>query len=80
MFENLIGGCVDDGYFVPVRFGLKYKRQGGASLYLIVDQQNIDKKMEAEVLKAPVAPSANPDTSRSAFRKSTAMPMARWSH
>ena len=44
MFENLIGGCVDNGYFVPVRFGLKHKRQGGASLYLIVDQQNIDIK------------------------------------
>ena len=44
MFENLIGGCVDDGSFVPVRFGLKYKRQGGDSLYLIVDQQNIDIK------------------------------------
>lgn len=73
MFENLIGGYVDDGYFVPVRFGLKHQRQGGASLYLIVDQQKIDlKNIKAEVVKTPGVINTKPNASRSAFGISVA--------
>lgn len=73
MFENLIGGYVDDGFFVPVRFGLKHQRQGGASLYLIVDQQKIDtKKIKAEVVKTTGAINTKPNVSRSAFKISVA--------
>ena len=44
MFENMIGGYVDGNYFVPIRFGLKHRTSGNATLYLIVDQQKIDIK------------------------------------
>lgn len=41
-FDNLVGGYVDGDSFVPVRFGLKHRRNGEAILYVIVDQQKID--------------------------------------
>lgn len=73
MFENLIGGYVDGTYFVPVRFGLKHSVSGKATLYLIVDQEQIDvKKIKAEVAKATAVKSDRPKTSRSAFNISLA--------
>ena len=68
MFENLLGGYVDGGYLVPVRFGLKHQISGSATLYLIVDQQKIDiKKVKAEVTKTPAHTEVRPNASRSAF-------------
>ena len=73
MFENLIGGYVDGGFFVPVRFGLRHSVHGKATLYLIVDQEKIDvKKIKAEVAKATEMQNANAYTSRSAFNISLA--------
>ena len=42
MFENLLGGFVEEGYFVPVRFGLKHTNEGKAVLSVVVNQQKID--------------------------------------
>ena len=68
-FENLLGGYVEGGQFVPIRFGLKHSKSGGATLYLIVDQNAVDiKKIKAEVTKVPSAQDAHTDTSRPAFK------------
>lgn len=73
MFENLLGGYIDNGYFVPVRFGLKHQRTGKASLYLIVDQQKIDmKKIKAEVTKTLTSQKGRREASHSAFMLSVA--------
>ena len=72
-FENLLGGYVDGDYFIPIRFGLKHSKNGGATLYLIVDQNKINlKKIKAEVAKVPAAQNVPADTSRSAFTVSLA--------
>lgn len=73
MFENLISGYMDGGFFIPVRFGLRHSVDGKATLYLIVDQEKINvKKIKAEVAKATEMQNANAYTSRSAFNISLA--------
>ena len=68
MFENLLGGYVDGNYFVPIRIGLKHSKNGGVTLYLIVDQNKIEmKKIKAEVSKVPVTRDVQSETSHSAF-------------
>ena len=68
-FENLLGGYVDGNNFVPIRFGLKHSKNGGATLYLIVDQNAVEiKKIKAEVAKDPAAQNGRPESSRSAFK------------
>ena len=68
-FDNLIGGYVEGEYFVPVRFGLKHRRNGEVILYVIVDQQKIPlNKTKAEVVKIAGAPNVQPEVSRSAFK------------
>lgn len=67
-FENLLGGYYDGEYFVPVRFGLKHSITGEATLYVIVDQNKIERqKIKAEVTKAPGVHKARSETSRSAY-------------
>ena len=68
-FDNLIGGYVEGDYFVPVRFGLKHRRNGEAILYVIVDQQKIPlNKTKAEVVKIAGTQKVQPEISRSAFK------------
>ena len=72
-FENLLGGYFEEDYFVPVRFGLKHSSTGKATLYVIVDQQKIDKKkIEAEVAKTTGTQNARSKVSRSASSVSLA--------
>ena len=68
-FDNLVGGYVEGEYFVPVRFGLKHRRNGEVILYVIVDQQKIPvNKTKAEVVKIAGTQKVQPEISRSAFR------------
>lgn len=68
MFENLLGGLVEEGYFVPVRFGLKHTNEGKAVLYVVVNQQKIDvEKTKAEVVKIPDEQGVRAAISRSAY-------------
>ena len=70
-FDNLVGGYVDGGAFVPVRFGLKHRRNGEVILYVIVDQQKIPlDKIKAEVVKTTSAQNVRMEASRSAFKVS----------
>ncbi|MDY4490597.1 MAG: hypothetical protein SPE19_08755 [Candidatus Faecousia sp.] len=72
-FDNLVGGYIDGDSFVPVRFGLKHRRNGEAILYVIVDQQKIDvDKIKAEVVKITGQNKLGQETSRSAFKFSLA--------
>ncbi len=72
-FDNLVGGYIDGDSFVPVRFGLKHRRNGEAILYVIVDQQKIDiDKIKAEVVKITGQNKLGQETSRSAFEFSLA--------
>jgi len=73
MFENLLGGYVEDKKFIPILFGLKHSVTGKATLYLIVDQEGIDiKKTKAEVTKTTGVQTARSKVSRSAFNISIA--------
>lgn len=72
-FDNLIGGYVDGEYFVPVRFGLKHSTTGDVTLYVIVDQQPVEReKIKAEVVKIPGTQNVSPAISRSAYKISIA--------
>ena len=72
-FENLLGGYVDGGYFVPVRFGLKHSKSGKATLYVVVDQNKIPlgeiKKTEVVKTTAPLREKAATSASRSVTYK-----------
>ena len=68
-FDNLVGGYVEGEYFVPVRFGLKHRRNGDVILYVIVDQQKIPvNKTKAEVVKIAGTQKVQPEISHSAFK------------
>ena len=68
-FDNLVGGYVDGENFVPVRFGLKHRRNGEAILYVIIDQQKVPlNKIKAEVVEIAGTQSVQPEVSRSAFK------------
>ena len=68
-FDNLVGGYVEGEDFVPVRFGLKHRRNGEVILYVIVDQQKIPvNKTKAEVVKIAGTQKVQPEISRSAFK------------
>ena len=70
-FDNLVGGYVDGESFVPVRFGLKHRRNGEVILYVIVDQQKVPiNKIKAEVVKIAGTQKVQPEVSRSAFKMS----------
>ena len=62
-FDNLLGGYIDGGDFVPVRFGLKRIKGGEVVLYVVVDQQ----KIKAEVLKTTTQQNDGSAISHSAF-------------
>ena len=68
-FDNLVGGYIEGDSFVPVRFGLKHRRNGEVILYVIVDQQKIKMdKIKAEVVKITGQDKLGQETSRSAYR------------
>ena len=61
---------MDGEYFIPVRFGLKHRTNGEATLYVIMDQQPVEsKKIKAEVVKIPeTQQNVAPAISRSALK------------
>lgn len=68
LFENLLGGYVDGEHLIPVRFGLKHSRAGTTTLYVIVDQEQIEKKkIKAEIVKMPRSPQVKADISPSTY-------------
>ena len=68
LFENLLGGYVENDSFVPVRFGLKHSTNGKTTLYVIVDQIPIAlEKIKAEVVKMAHANDMRSNISRSAY-------------
>lgn len=72
-FDNLVGGYVEGEEFIPVRFGLKHRRNGEALLYVIIDQQKVPlNKTKAEVVRIAGTQSVQPEVPRSAFRVSIA--------
>lgn len=80
MFENLVGGFTEKEYFVPVRFELRHDVSGKATLYVIVDQEQIPmKKIKAEVANTARAQNALSTVSRSAseFRLSEVVPFVK---
>ncbi len=65
-FENLLGGYIDGEYFIPVRFGLKHIKGGSPVLYVVVDQNAIEKnKIETEVVKTTTLKNDGSAVSRS---------------
>lgn len=59
-FENLLGGYADEKYFVPVRFGLKHSKSGRATLYVVVDQNQIPLESLDEIKKTEVVKATDP--------------------
>ena len=59
---------MDGEYFVSIRFELKHSRAGTATPYVIVDQQQIEKKkIKAEIVKMPRSPKVKADISPSTY-------------
>lgn len=49
-FDNLVGGYVDGNNFIPIRFGLKHRKNGKVVLYVVVDNEKIPlNKIKAEL-------------------------------
>ena len=40
-FDNLLSAYIDGGSLIPIRFGLKHSKMGNATLYVVVDQNEV---------------------------------------
>ncbi len=48
-FDNLLGGYIDGKQLVPVRFGLKHSGTGNTTLYVVVDQNAVERRNLDEI-------------------------------
>ena len=48
-FDNLLGAYIDNNVLIPVRFGLKHSKTGSTTLYVVVDQNQIELKDLQEI-------------------------------
>ena len=60
-FLEMLGGFVDNDYFVPVRFGVKVSRTGRNNLYVVISQDKIKKD---KVIKPRSRKNIEPNDSR----------------